>query len=414
MTRPLLLISDAPSGSSGLARITGDLASRIHEHMPEFRVATLGSNGTSSSRFTWPQYNMNPTTDWLITELPEVLNDFVRDGERPIIMTIWDATRLSWLAQPALCPDTRLRGMVERRDFDLYGYFPLDADTFGEKIGFIARETISKFDRVLMYSEWAADVVGRSLPTLQRPQALPHGIDDIFHPRDRQESRSRFQGLPVDALLIGIVATNQARKDWALGLEVVAKLARRDARLIQGRPVFMWIHTDSPTRHWDIFGILYELGLTQHAIITDGNIPDEEMAFMYSACDVTLGIGAGEGFGYPIFESIACGTPCIHGNYAGAPEYMPAGMLVEPIAFRYDGLLANRRPVFAVEDWVKIVECNLQNRVTLPLQLRWSELWPRFERWFREGLETPAEEIGPGHEDYDGPLRRKHSEHERT
>lgn len=384
MTRPLLLISDAPSGSSGLARITCDLASRIYEHMPEFRVATLGANGTGSSRFGWTQYNMNPTTDWLITELPEVLNDFVREGERPIIMTIWDATRLSWLAQPALCPDPRLRRMVERRDFDLYGYFPLDADTFGEKIGFIARETISKFDRVLMYSEWAADTVGRSLPTLQRLQALPHGIDDTFHPRDRQDSRSRFQGLPTGALLIGIVATNQARKDFPLGLQTAAELRRR------GHNAFVWIHTDSLTRHWDIFGILHELQLTQYAILSDGNIPNDEMAFMYSACDITLGIGAGEGWGLPIFESIACGTPCIHGNYAGAPEYMPLAMLVEPIAFRYDGPLANRRPVYVVEDWVEMVEknveCNLQNRVTLPESLRWNALFPRFAAWLKEGL----------------------------
>jgi glycosyltransferase involved in cell wall biosynthesis len=393
-SRPLLIISDAPSGNSGLARITRDLATFIADESDldlEFRVATLGNNGTGSSQLPWMQYNMNPTTDWLITELPEVLNDFVRDGERPILFTIWDSTRLSWLANPALCPHPRLRRMVEERNFDLWGYFPLDADTFHGNIGLIARETISKFDRVLTYSDWAAKVIMKSIQkdwVADWVKVLPHGISTTFTPRPRTEARSRFQGLPDDALLVGIVATNQARKDWPLGLEVVAELQH-----ITVRPVYVWIHTDTLSRPyaWDIYGILHELHLVESAIITDGNMSDEEMSYMYSACDVTLGIGAGEGFGYPIFESLACGTPCVHGNYAGAAEYMPQELLVSPIAYRYDGPLANRRPVFAVREWVEVVEKIVDRKIRLPAtllphQLRWDQLWPRFEAWLREGL----------------------------
>ena len=56
------------------------------------------------------------------------------------------------------------------------------------------------------------------------------------------------------------------------------------------------------------------------------------MAQFYSACDVTLGIGLGEGAGYPLFESTSCGTPVVHGNYGGGPEYLTAESLVEPMA----------------------------------------------------------------------------------
>ena len=49
---PILIFSDAVSAPTGLARITRDIASRLHEHMGDvFDVATIGYGGSSSSKF---------------------------------------------------------------------------------------------------------------------------------------------------------------------------------------------------------------------------------------------------------------------------------------------------------------------------------------------------------------------------
>ncbi len=54
---PLMIWSDAVSAPSGLARITRDIASRVHEHMADvFDVSTIGYGGSSSSKFPWHQY----------------------------------------------------------------------------------------------------------------------------------------------------------------------------------------------------------------------------------------------------------------------------------------------------------------------------------------------------------------------
>jgi hypothetical protein len=65
---------------------------------------------------------------------------------------------------------------------------------------------------------------------------LPHGIDtSVFYPRDRNECRKMFGWLTVnrtfqiedDEILVGIVATNQARKDFGQAIQVFMELRKR-------------------------------------------------------------------------------------------------------------------------------------------------------------------------------------------
>ena len=113
------------------------------------------------------------------------------------------------------------------------------------------------------------------------------------------------------------------------------------------------------------------------------------MSWLYSACDCTLGIGLGEGFGFPIFESLASGTPCVHGDYGGAAEWLPSHMLVKPHAWRLEGQFNCVRPVFSPIDWfVCINQKQMQESATLPAQLDWVNLWPRWAKWLHAGLKA--------------------------
>jgi len=192
--------------------------------------------------------------------------------------------------------------------------------------------------------------------------------------------------IPDNFFVVGIVATNQTRKDFGLGIQVVAELAK-------DRPTLLWIHTDELERHWSIPALLNDFGLKNHAVTTVP-LSDEQMSYCYSACDVTLGIGTGEGYGYPIFESLACGVPCIHGAYGGAAEHMESWMLVGTDLERLEGPYNCVRPVYDHHDWVcKVSQKDSHGhyydntKVSLPPHLDWRFLWPRWEQWLKAGVE---------------------------
>lgn len=388
MPIPLLILSDDPSCSSGLGRITRDLALRIHEHLSDvFEVATVGYGGPGSRKLPFRSYHLHSIDNWLVPELPSIWEDFVGDQEG-ILFSIWDASRLYWLGMPQTCSIPFLRKWVETAKMKKWLYGAIDAAGPKDRLSFRIAETMKGFDRVLDYSAFSCKVTGST-------EYIPHGIDTkVFYPRDHAEARtafakSGFMGLKQDSLLVGIVATNQARKNWQLGMETCRILLDR------GHDVHLWAHTDVLDRHWSIGSLIVDYGLQGRAAITTQRFTDDQLAWMYSACDVTLGI-APEGFGYPIAESLACGVPCIVGSYGAQAEYVPEFMQIDPTGYFYEGAYCSKRPLHDPKQWAVKVEkvrawatqyTPLKDNPILPPQVDWNgrTLWPLWEKWFREG-----------------------------
>ena len=381
-----MFLSDSVSCSSGLGRITRDLAGGVHENLADvFRVATVGYGGTGSSKNPWPEYHLHKIDNWLVPELPEIWDDWAQ-GREGILMVIWDMSRLYWLGKPSMCPMPHLRRFAERKDVKKWAYHAVDAEGPMGKFPQSIAETMKGFDRVLDYSAFSSRITGN-------PDHLPHGIDtSVFKPQDRLASRATlikngFIGLNQDSLLIGIVATNQARKNWQLGMETARILVDR------GHDVKLWCHTDVLERHWSIPNLIVDYGLVGRVAVTNQRFSDEQLAAMYAACDITLA-NAPEGFGFAPAESLACGVPVVAGSYGAQAEFIPKSMQIDPVAYCYEGSYCSKRPVHDAEVWADCVEYNalkyrqVARTSLLPECVDWngSTLWPNWESWFREGL----------------------------
>ena len=83
-------------------------------------------------------------------------------------------------------------------------------------------------------------------------------------------------------------------------------------------------------RYWSLGNLIVDYGLVGRAAITVSRFTDEQLAWMYSACDVTLGIGP-EGFGYPSWLSR---WPAVFrvfvGSYGAQAEFVPREMQATP------------------------------------------------------------------------------------
>lgn len=385
MSKPFLIISDAPTAPTGLGRITREITLQIHENMADvYRVATFGFGGTTSRALPFVQYPMTVTNNFVAPELVKVWNDFAGD-EKGIILTIWNASWTWWLAHPEKLQPGPLREFLGSKPFELWGYFPIDGDDHDGLLPESIAETISGFDRVLAYTEWAGKAIQKSCASVGAVPALPHGLDtSVFRPRlPRGDSRIEFMKfagggrgeLRPDLFLVGVVATNSPRKDWYLAFEACSEL------LLSGMEVGIWAHTDSLRKHWDLESLASEFGMKGRTIFTTHEMSDDELAIAYSSCDVTFGIGSGEGWGYPLAESLACGTPVIHGNYAGGAEFVPANFLVEPAIYRGDGFFGIRRPVFNARSWALRARTALRSKAKLPEYIDWKNAWPEWKKW---------------------------------
>ena len=379
---PLMILSDAPDQSSGLGRITRDLATMLSSH-PRFRIATLGWHGSGSIKLPFMQYAMGPA-EFGEASLPYAWQDFSR-GEPGVVMTIWDISRLLWLARPEYLQDQDLKQRIIalRQTAKVWGYFPVDSTGPGDRLTTMARETLLGLDRILVTSPWAEGVMWRTLGdqacTVRGLTWMPHSINDqVFN----------VNGPGPYCTTIGIVATNQIRKDWPLAAETCAILKQRipDLRL--------WWHVDVDTRHYSIPALLEDFGLASITEVTHPPIEDRELAARYRACDVTLQPGSGEGFGYGIFESFACGVPAIHGRYASGACLMDTCGLTEytipPVAWRYETEFNCVRPVFNPQDWAeKVMEVLAMDNSDLAGKvehLAVKRLYYPWKRWFEEGI----------------------------
>jgi len=378
---PLLICGDSPSGISGLGRMTYQLAMQIGKHMSDvFDVGTLGAGQPPDPALPFKQYPMGEVKDWIPQNLPYAWMAHSK-GREGIMLWAWDISRLLWLAYPDQCENADVKSFLQTFPFKKWVYPAIDAAGPNGHMPVLLADALAQFDRVVNYTQFSAKITGY-------PGVCCHGIDtSIFYRRgDARDILRKFDvEAPEDGeLLIGIVATNQPRKDWAMAFGALALLGQAGYR------VRLWLHTDVVYRYWDLKSLYVDFGLQPNVkvFLTQYGISEDDLAHLYSACDLTLGIGP-EGFGRPLAESLCCGTPVIAGSYGGQTDFMPKEFLVDPIAYRYETVFAVQRPVYNSQHFAdKIVEVlkNPAMRALAKPTPSYDDVWPAWEAWLRAGI----------------------------
>ena len=165
----------------------------------------------------------------------------------------------------------------------------------------------------------------------------PHAIDTktFRPPEDRDGLREAF-GLPEDTFLVGVNAANndairKAAPEMMLAFAVFLN-EHPEAMLA----LHTGIHQDGGQ---DLEFLGEHLGITDRMLVVDqyryttGLITPSDMATWTQALDVLLASTYAEGFGLPILEAQACGTPVITTDASAMTELSPHGYQVSGTPF---------------------------------------------------------------------------------
>jgi len=150
------------------------------------------------------------------------------------------------------------------------------------------------------------------------------GVDSYFSPASPEAAaavRLRYN-LPERYILY--VGTIEPRKNLITLLEAYRALRNRETG------VKLVIVGKKGWRYENFFEKLEEIGL-EDDVVFPGFVPDQDLPAVYTMADVFAFPSLYEGFGLPVLEAMACGTPVVCSNTSSLPEVAgKAAVLVSP------------------------------------------------------------------------------------
>ena len=158
----------------------------------------------------------------------------------------------------------------------------------------------------------------------ERVRVVPEGVEPGFgdvDPKAAADARRRL-GVPGEYLLfLGQVS---ARKNAVRILEAVAKLPGSTPPLVLA----------GPRKHGseEVLDAYHRLGLGPRAMFL-GHVADGDLAALYAGASALVFPSLDEGFGLPVLEAFACGTPVLASTAGALPETAGgAALLVDPLS----------------------------------------------------------------------------------
>jgi glycosyltransferase involved in cell wall biosynthesis len=307
MTR-ILWHSNAPFTPTGYGQQTSIFAPLLAEH---YDVAISSFYGLEGSPIKWEGIPILPGigNEYGNQTLPQHAARYFggnpRDG---IVLTLMDV----WVLDTAMAAGLNMACWV-----------PIDSQP--------APPMVTDFFRESSAIPIAMAKFGREMLDGLDPLYVPHGIDtSTYKPIDKQTAR--HGAFPDDAFVVGIVAANKgrpSRKCFSESLQAFARFAQHHDN------AYLYLHTTLDPSYGageNLPALLRSLQIPQERIrVADqysllfNPLSHGEMAQLYSAIDVLLNPSLGEGFGIPVLEAQACGTPAIVTDATAMREVCQAG-----------------------------------------------------------------------------------------
>lgn len=157
---------------------------------------------------------------------------------------------------------------------------------------------------------------------LDKISVVTPGVNELFRPISKLEVEAFRQKEGLTRPFVLHVGTLQPRKNITTLIDAFARLKDDsfDLVLVGGKG---WLFNE-------IFAKVDALGIRNRVHFT-GFVPSEALPYFYNAASLFVMPSVYEGFGIPVADAMACGTPVVVANASSLPEVAgEAGLLFEP------------------------------------------------------------------------------------
>jgi len=221
---------------------------------------------------------------------------------------------------------TKARKIVTVCDMIFYKYPALHIKSKVLYFRFFIWLTTFFADKVICISKSTQqDYLARFKVSPELTTVIELGKDQSYHPDiDRGEVKRVLNKYSIDSDFILFIGTIEPRKN-------ISNLILAYARFVAEGYCNRLVIVGKKGWHYDaLFSLINELGLSDNIIFT-GFIEETEKPYFLAGASVFVYPSVYEGFGIPVLEALACGTPTITSNISSMPEVAgDAALLVTP------------------------------------------------------------------------------------
>jgi len=297
--------SNAPWGPSGYSNQTALFVPRIKDLGYEMSITAFW--GLQGGRLDWQ--GVPVFSGAFDPHGQDIMGFYAKAWKADILLTLYD----TWVMN---LDGPHMEGIP------FVPWFPVDHEPMPEGV----YDRLKRAMVAIAYSESGVrEAKDRGLDV----EYVPHGVDTkLFKPKMREIARKQI-GLPQDCFIASIVAMNKGippRKAWPQQLQAFAEFYKKhpDSRL--------YLHTlmTPEVRGYNLWDLVKMLGLENAVVVPEqfqyiAGYPPEFLVDVYNASDVLMSATMAEGFGIPIIEAQACGTPVIAGGWTAMEELVFSG-----------------------------------------------------------------------------------------
>ncbi|MCS7261173.1 MAG: glycosyltransferase family 4 protein [Anaerolineae bacterium] len=167
---------------------------------------------------------------------------------------------------------------------------------------------------ILVVSQTTRDDLMRHLHVAaHKITVIPEGVDEHFRPQTPEEIERVRHIYRLPTYYVLYVGSNKPHKNLVRLVQAWAVVAPHH------RDVFLVIAGPWDARYPQARRAVEELGIQEHVLFL-GAVADEHLPGLYSGALCFVSPSLYEGFGLPVLEAMACGTPVACSDVASLPE----------------------------------------------------------------------------------------------